>query len=153
MKRIALIDDDKIYQKFLEKELVQFYPEYFIDVFENGETAVDAIKDDTLIVVCDYELGAGINGVEVLQKIKENYPDIEVIMLSGTYNDKRESECYRNDAIGFIHKDRKFAKVGFFSLKKTMDLIVFTDKKISKLEERVTKLEAGIKSTTIRKKR
>lgn len=144
MKNIAIIDDDEIYQLFLKKELDQFYPEYNIIVYKDGESAIAGIDENTIISIIDYNLG-DMNGIDVLKGIKENYPDVEAIMISGTYTDKIEAECYRNDAIGFIHKGRKFAKNEFFMLKKTMDLIVYTDKVVTKtfnkLEQRIIELE------------
>src|SRR5690606_20068488 len=60
---------------------------YNIKIYDNGEEALANMHLHPEIVVLDFHLSAhkpdAQNGVAILKKIKEGYPETQVIMLSG----------------------------------------------------------------------
>lgn len=83
---LFLVDDEPIQNEMLKDYLSERFL-YDIRVYDNGE---DALKDMHLnpeIVVLDYHLSGhnkdAKNGVEILKALKEKYPAVQVIMLSG----------------------------------------------------------------------
>lgn len=83
---IFLIDDEPIQNEMLKDYIAERF-KYQIKTYGSGE---DALKDMDLkpdIIVLDFHLSAHLpnaqNGVEVLKKLKEVAPSVQVIMLSG----------------------------------------------------------------------
>ena len=85
-RTIFLVDDEPIQNEMLKDYLSERFV-YDIRTFDNGEDALKQMHLNPEIVVLDYHLNAhrsdAQNGVEVLKAMKEQYPDVEVIMLSG----------------------------------------------------------------------
>ena len=83
---IFLVDDEPIQNEMLKDYLSERFL-YEVKVFSNGEEALQNMNLNPEIVVLDFHLNAqnrsAKNGVEILQKMKEQYPDTQYIMLSG----------------------------------------------------------------------
>lgn len=83
---IFLVDDEPIQNEMLKDYLSERFL-YDIKIFDNGEDALKHMDLNPEIVVLDYHLSAhkpdAMNGVDALKKIKDNYPQTQVIMLSG----------------------------------------------------------------------
>ena len=98
---ILIIDDDVIYRKLSSSVLQERF-----NVF-TAETPTDGFnilaKNDIKYVVCDYQLPE-MDGLQVLEKIKSNYPDIEVIMISSTDNMDIVINALRSGAVDYFKK-------------------------------------------------
>jgi DNA-binding NtrC family response regulator len=83
---IFLVDDEPIQNEMLKDYLNERFV-YDIRTFENGEEMLKDMHLHPEIVVLDYHLSAqrpdAKNGVEILRVLKDKYPDVQVIMLSG----------------------------------------------------------------------
>ncbi len=83
---IFLVDDEPIQNEMLKDYLSERFL-YEIKTFESGEDMLQQMHLNPEIVVLDFHLSAHIpnakNGVEILKAVKDQYPDIQVIMLSG----------------------------------------------------------------------
>jgi DNA-binding NtrC family response regulator len=83
---IFLVDDEPIQNEMLKDYLNERFV-YDIKTFENGEEMLKEMHLHPEIVVLDYHLSAqrpdAKNGVEILRVLKDKYPDVQVIMLSG----------------------------------------------------------------------
>jgi two-component system OmpR family response regulator len=83
---IFLVDDEPIQNEMLKDYLAERFL-YDIKVYDNGEEALKHMDLNPEIVVLDFHLSAhradAMNGVQVLKKIKERHPQVQVIMLSG----------------------------------------------------------------------
>ncbi len=103
MAKILVIDDDRdiclLLNKFLSKhghEAIETY---------NGKKGLELLEasDNFDLVLCDYRL-EGMDGREMLIKIKELYPALPVIIITG-YNDlKTAVELMKMGAFDFITK-------------------------------------------------
>lgn len=85
-RTIFLVDDEPIQNEMLKDYLSERFV-YDIKIFDNGEEAIKNMHLNPEIIVLDYHLNAhrsdAQNGVEVLKTLKDRYPDVQVIMLSG----------------------------------------------------------------------
>ncbi len=85
-RTIFLVDDEPIQNEMLKDYLSERFV-YDIKTFDNGEDAIKNMNLNPEIIVLDYHLNAhrsdAQNGVEVLKTLKDRYPDVQVIMLSG----------------------------------------------------------------------
>lgn len=106
--RIFLVDDDKLYLKFLENQFSE-NPVFKVSVFSTGEKCLAHLFEKPDVIILDYFLNskeeAAKNGLEILIKIKETNSDIHVIMLSSLENVEIALNCIRYNAFNFIVKN------------------------------------------------
>jgi DNA-binding NtrC family response regulator len=105
---ILVVDDDKplnvMICKFIEKQGFEKVKAYY-----SGEELLSEIhKIKSPIIIQDYEL-SGINGVEILKKVKSVNPKAEFIFLSGQSSIDVAVDAIKYGAFDYIIKDN-FAK-------------------------------------------
>ena len=79
--KILVVDDEDGFRMFINNLL----SDYGYDVMEacNGEDALCKVKETEFdLLITDIKM-PGMNGRELLGKVKTNYPNIEVIVISG----------------------------------------------------------------------
>ncbi len=83
---IFLVDDEPIQNEMLKDYLNERFL-YDVKTFETGEDMLQNMHLNPEIVVLDYHLAGhkrdAKNGVEILKILKDKYPDVQVVMLSG----------------------------------------------------------------------
>lgn len=100
--KILLVDDEREYVQTLSERL--FMREMGSAVAYDGESALDLIqKDDPEVIIVDLKM-PGIDGFDVLRKVKESRPDIEVIILTGHGNDADGRRCLEMGAFAYLQK-------------------------------------------------
>jgi DNA-binding NarL/FixJ family response regulator len=101
---IFLVDDNRLMVTDLKHFLSnRFGTDLNISVFNDGESCIAKIDEDTHIVILDYFLD-GKNGLEVLKLIKEINPKTEVIMLSSNEDIVLAIDTFRNGATDYVIK-------------------------------------------------
>ena len=101
--KILVVDDDKTVRGFLELFLET---KGFANVVsaENGEDAIKIVeKENVKLILLDVML-PGMNGVEVLRKIKAINKDISVIMITGYPDEEKAKEAIREGVYDYIIK-------------------------------------------------
>lgn len=101
--KILVVDDDKTVRGFLELFLKT---KGFANVVsaENGEDAIKIVeKENVKLILLDVML-PGMNGVEVLRKIKAINKDISVIMITGYPDEEKAKEAIREGVYDYIIK-------------------------------------------------
>ncbi len=85
-KKIFIVDDDPVLAEMLKDHLAKM-TNYEISVFETGEDCLQKMSQKPGIVFLDFYLNSvnrdAMNGLEVLQEIKQQDPEAEVVILSG----------------------------------------------------------------------
>ncbi len=77
----------------------------------NGIKAMEMVrKHKPAIVLLDISM-PGTSGLEVLQEIRENFPQTNVIMISGEASQETVKTAIEKGAIGYIVKPFKIANV------------------------------------------
>src|ERR1700755_596068 len=82
MIRILIADDFTIIRKGVRQILTQAYPNVEIEEIEDGEEWTDKLKDSPWDMVISDLPGPDKGGWEALQQIREQYPDLPVLILS-----------------------------------------------------------------------
>lgn len=82
---IFIVEDNNLYSFMLDYKL-HLDPRYRVQSFSTGEDCIENLQMKPDVVILDYNL-PGINGVEVLKRIKEFNPNIQVIILT-QFDDK-----------------------------------------------------------------
>ena len=80
---VYIVDDE---QTIREGITMALEADYRVDAFSTAETAIEAMKSDPPdLVLLDIGL-PGMNGIEALKKIKSQYPDVLIIMITAYVN-------------------------------------------------------------------
>jgi len=101
-KTILLVDDEADLREVLDISLSD--TGYKVLTAENGTQALNILNDnDVPVVVTDIKM-PGIDGIELLRKIKSKNPEAEVIMLTGHGDLELAIKSLKNEATDFITK-------------------------------------------------
>ena len=104
MKKILLIEDEEPIRRVLSKILTEENKGYDITESEDGKDGLLKLtKEDYDLVLCDIKMPK-MDGVEVLQTVRENGVDIPFIMLTGHGNISTAVEAMKAGAFDFISK-------------------------------------------------
>jgi two-component system OmpR family response regulator len=106
--KIFLVDDDPLYLRLLESHFKE-NPAMDVTSFITGEACLRQLEQKPDIIVLDYFLNgmdkSAKDGLAILIKIKQEHPDIQVIMLSSHENVEIALNCISNNAFNFIVKN------------------------------------------------
>lgn len=101
IKRILIIDDDPMILDIIPLTVSGFH---FTKAISGTEGLQILAKNrHTDIVLLDYEMHQ-LNGLQTLRLIKENYPDLKVIMMTGTMHYEALFEAVSTGADAFVLK-------------------------------------------------
>jgi signal transduction histidine kinase/FixJ family two-component response regulator len=101
-KKLLLVDDEEGIRKVLSISLADTGYEVF--TAENGEQALKIFREETPpIVLTDIKM-PGMDGIELLQKIKHEKPDTEVIMITGHGDMDLAIKSLKYNAVDFVTK-------------------------------------------------
>ena len=132
-RRILLVEDDYVNQETLKATLGDVYE---IVIADTGEKALEIIHEqyETLSVVLLDLILPGIQGIDVLSRIKSNpaYARLPVIVM--TSDKEAEVECLTLGAIDFIPKPYPVSKVILARILRTVELS--EDRETLRLTER-----------------
>jgi DNA-binding NtrC family response regulator len=79
--KIFIVEDDSWYRNFLNYTL-QLNPDYEVHTFENAKDCLNNLHKKPDLITIDYSL-PGMNGTELIKKIKEIDEQIQLIVISG----------------------------------------------------------------------
>ncbi|HSQ83084.1 MAG TPA: response regulator [Desulfobacterales bacterium] len=101
-KTILLVDDEADLREVLDISLSD--TGYKVFTAENGTQALNILNDNDIpVVVTDIKM-PGIDGIELLRKIKSKNPEAEVIMLTGHGDLELAIKSLKHEATDFITK-------------------------------------------------
>jgi CheY-like chemotaxis protein/cytidylate kinase len=100
--KVLLVDDEREFVQTLSERLMM--RDMGAAVAYNGESALDLIEEDEPeVIVVDLKM-PGIDGLEVLRKVKKTRPEIEVIILTGHGHEADREQCMRLGAFAYLQK-------------------------------------------------
>lgn len=105
--KVFLVEDDEIFA-FLVQNKLSKVPGIELHVFGMGQPCLEALDMNPDVIFLDYSLPF-MDGLEVLKKIKEERPELRVVMLSGMEWKTVVDECKEAGAEDFIQKDAQVA--------------------------------------------
>jgi two-component system, OmpR family, response regulator len=108
-KNIFVVDDDLMVTESM-KDYLSVNGAHNVTVFSTGEDCLAHLDENPDIIILDYYLNSvkegAADGMEILQFIKLNYPQIRIIMLSGLEQHKTVEQTVQQGAEKFIYKDQ-----------------------------------------------
>jgi DNA-binding NtrC family response regulator len=88
MKRILLIDDEAALADIVKLNL-ELSGDYAVTIASSGEAGFRELSSETFdLVITDFKL-PGMTGVEVLERLKSERPQLPVVLFSVYYDDPR----------------------------------------------------------------
>jgi len=100
--KVLLVDDEEDYVRTMAERMEM--REVGSDVALNGEQALAMLAEEVPdVMVLDLKM-PGMGGMEVLERVKKEYPGLEVIILTGHGSDKEEVEAKRLGAFDYLRK-------------------------------------------------
>ena len=102
MSRVLVVDDEKsiriVLREFLRKD------GHEVHVAEDVETAFRFLEDHEFDVVVSDIIMPRITGIDLLRRIHDRWPDIQVIMITGEPNVNTAVEAVRSGAFDYLSK-------------------------------------------------
>ncbi len=115
MLNILIIDDDPVYRRLSSSILKEKFNVYTVD---SPSAAFQILKNQQIdYVICDYRLPE-MDGLDVLARIKADYPQVEVIMISDSDDMNTVIEALRRGAVDYFKKPFTPADI-WMSIEKT----------------------------------
>ncbi len=105
MKRILIVEDNAFFLQFFRETLRARFPHLELSEAANGEEAMGKIKvfqPDAIFM--DLRL-PGENGLELTKKIKAEYPDIVIVIVTNYDLPEYREAAYESKADHFVSKD------------------------------------------------
>ncbi len=100
--KILLVDDEEEFVKTLSERIKM--RELGTNIAHDGEQALELVDNEVPdVMVLDLRM-PGIDGMEVLKRVKKAYPDVQVIILTGHGSEKDEEEARRLGAFEYLQK-------------------------------------------------
>lgn len=164
MSKILIIEDEESIRRVLKKVLIDENQSFKIIEACDGVQAIDMVKSNKLdLILCDIKMPKK-DGIEVLQFLISDYPEIPVIMISGHGDLETAVESMRLGAFDYISKppdlnrllnsvraalkNNIFRKKNQSSSKRSKDFKIIGEsisiKKINRIIEKVAKTNAKV---------
>jgi two-component system response regulator CpxR len=100
--KVLLVDDEREFVQTLSERLLM--RDLGPAVAYDGESALNLINEDEPdVMIVDLKM-PGIDGLEVLRKVKQTRPEIEVIVLTGHGHEEDRELCMRLGAFAYLQK-------------------------------------------------
>jgi CheY-like chemotaxis protein len=100
--KVLLVDDEREFVQTLSERLLM--REMGSAVAYDGESALSMIREDEPeVMILDLKM-PGIDGIEVLRRVKQTRPEIEVIILTGHGSEEDRATCLKLGAFAYLQK-------------------------------------------------
>jgi CheY-like chemotaxis protein len=100
--KVLLVDDEREFVESLSERLIM--RQMGSAVAYDGESALELInEDEPEVMILDLKM-PGIDGIEVLRRVKATRPDIEVIILTGHGSEEDKEICMKLGAFAYLNK-------------------------------------------------
>ncbi|MGO9567444.1 MAG: response regulator [Desulfomonilaceae bacterium] len=100
--KVLMVDDEEDFVKTLAERMQM--RDLDSDVALSGEAALQIVEDQVPdVMVLDLKM-PGIDGMEVLRRVRKAYPQVQVVILTGHGSEKDEAEARRLGAFAYLQK-------------------------------------------------
>ena len=107
--KILAVDDEKNIRKTLTDILED--EGYFVLSAESGEEGLQLLQQESIdLMLLDVKL-PGMDGIEVLKQVRKDYPNLDVIMISGHSTIKTAVQAVQMGAYNFLEKPLSLHKI------------------------------------------
>ena len=102
--RILVVDDDEGIALFLKQSLHELAPEYDVQTARAAREALAAMSRQPFdLLVTDLRM-PGIDGLELMRRVRERYPRMRLILITGYGDERVEAQAYQIGACRYFNK-------------------------------------------------
>ncbi|MFB3816084.1 MAG: response regulator [Candidatus Methylomirabilales bacterium] len=110
MDTILVVDDERLFLTLVRDELVK--AGYSVLTAENAQEALEALaKQPVQAVIMDVVM-PGADGMELLPRVRKDYPQVPVVVVSGRASFLTGVHAMRLGAVDFLRKPLNFEELG-----------------------------------------
>ena len=100
--RVLLVDDEREFVQTLSERLQM--RDVASAVVYGGREALEVVQEEEPeVMVLDLKM-PGIDGIEVLRRVRSEHPDVEVIVLTGHGSEEIKTQCMEMGACAYLEK-------------------------------------------------
>ncbi|RPI33076.1 MAG: sigma-54-dependent Fis family transcriptional regulator [Nitrospiraceae bacterium] len=103
--RVLVADDEEPLRRLLKKELSR--KGFYVEVASDGTQALDLLRNSTYDVILLDIMMPGVNGIEVMKKLKEDSSSPAIIVLTGKATVETAVEAMKSGAYDYLTKPYK----------------------------------------------
>ncbi len=104
IKRVLIVDDEETLTWSMAKSLSKDKDKYEVIIANNGKEAINLLKKNKIdLVITDIRM-PDINGLDLLVKIRKEYPEIKVIIMTAYGSSDVQKEANRRGSIYYVEK-------------------------------------------------
>ena len=108
--KILAVDDDHAVRVSLNV-MFRKWSDVVLEVAEEAQSAMEMLsKEEYLMMFCDVDM-PGMDGLELLEIIREEYPTMPVVMLTGNQDITTPIKAFQNGAMDYLQKPMRTAIV------------------------------------------
>jgi two-component system response regulator YesN len=105
MVRVLLVEDNQMFRQAFKEHLGGRFPTMLIDEARNGDEATEKLTvDPPDLIFMDISL-PGENGFHLTQRIKKEFPNVSIALLTGYDLPEYRQAAIQNGADGFFVKE------------------------------------------------
>jgi len=103
-KRVLIVDDEEKVVFFLRESLEELGHEFSIGTANSGQEALDKIEGHPYdLVISDLRM-PGLDGLQLLERVKEKYPKTRFILMTAYGSDEVEARAHDLEVYDYITK-------------------------------------------------
>ena len=137
--KLFLVDDDALFLKSLQIEFSES-ADFEIHTFATGELCLEKMNENPDVVILDYHLDGisknAMNGLQVLDRIKQINDHVPVIMLSSQDKIEVAVKCIHHKAADYVVK----SETAFLRLKQIIVKLLHNQKMQKQLHWYMSKM-------------
>jgi len=104
LKKVLIVDDEETLTWSMAKSLSKDKDKYEVIIANNGKEALTLLKSNKIdLVISDIRM-PDINGLDLLVKIKKDYPDTKVIIMTAYGSSDVQKEANRRGSLYYVEK-------------------------------------------------
>lgn len=104
LKKVLIVDDEETLTWSMAKSLSKDRDKYEVIIANNGKEAINILKKNKVdLVITDIRM-PDINGLDLLVKIRKEYPEIKVIIMTAYGSSDVQKEANRRGSIYYVEK-------------------------------------------------
>ena len=108
--KILAVDDDHAVRVSLNV-MFRKWSDVVLEVAEEAQSAMEMLsKEEYFMMFCDVDM-PGMNGLELLEIVREKYPAMPVVMLTGNQDITTPIKAFQSGAMDYLQKPMRTAMV------------------------------------------
>lgn len=104
IRKVLFVDDDQILQLAIEKRLSEYGDQFSVVLANDGFDALKKLEDVPVSVICMDLMMPRMDGMALHQQLREKYPDIPIIVISGMQEDAAQHLTGADGVKGYLKK-------------------------------------------------